>query len=143
MEQQQQSNLNTELQDQAKKKTKMKLSLKGRQEEVAGNQGRGSQYTSKAERDKGNQKERKWPHNWIKDKTEQRERLNSNLKKGGGEQHTHRSSTHDQNKGFYRLKKKKGQDKDEGSGHKSKNKNEGGRQQKGEGVTIDRVEHRM
>ena len=45
--------LSTELQGQTKEKTKMKLSLKGRQEEVAGDQGRGSQYTSKAKRQGG------------------------------------------------------------------------------------------
>ena len=92
-----------------------------KRKELYAKQGRGSQFTSKAQRDEWIQKELKSLNKQIKDKTEQIERLDSDLTKDSkkknelesrmdeltGEQDTHRSSIDDQNKGFYELKKKK------------------------------------
>merc|ERR1711874_895571 len=92
-----------------------------KRKELYAKQGRGSQFTSKAQRDEWIQKELKSLNKQIKDKTEQIERLDSDLTKDSkkkneleskmeeltGEQDTHRSSIDDQNKGFYELKKRK------------------------------------
>merc|ERR1740129_1733422 len=92
-----------------------------KRKELYAKQGRGSQFTSKSQRDEWIQKELKSLHKQIKDKTEQIEKLDSDLRKDskkkveleskieelGGEQDTHRSSIDDQNKGFYELKKRK------------------------------------
>ena len=92
-----------------------------KRKELYAKQGRGSQFSSKAQRDDWIQKELKSLNKQIKDKTEQIARLDSDLKKDTskkeeleskmeeltGEQDTHRSSIDDQNKGFYELKKKK------------------------------------
>merc|ERR1712079_710992 len=92
-----------------------------KRKELYAKQGRGSQFSSKAQRDEWIQKELKSLHKQIKDKTEQIEKLDSDLRKDSkkkneleskmeeltGEQDTHRSSIDDQNKGFYELKKKK------------------------------------
>ncbi|XP_023344565.1 structural maintenance of chromosomes protein 3-like [Eurytemora carolleeae] len=98
------------------------LSLKEqKRKELYAKQGRGSQFTSKAQRDEWIQKELKSLNKQIKDKTEQIERLGEDLKRDskkkneletkidelGGEQDSHRTSIDDQNKGFYELKKKK------------------------------------
>jgi len=92
-----------------------------KRKELYAKQGRGSQFTSKGQRDEWIQKELKSLHKQIKDKTEQIEKLDGDLRKDrkkkveletkieecGGEQDTQRSSIDDQNKGFYELKKKK------------------------------------
>ena len=82
--------------------------------ELNAKQDRGSQVNSKAKRDEGTQKE-------LKSRHKQMEKKDSDLKKEpkkkmergtkveerGGEQDTHMSSIDDQNKGFYKRKKKK------------------------------------
>jgi len=92
-----------------------------KRKELYAKQGRGSQFTSKAQRDEWIQKELKSLNKQIKDKTEQIDKLDSDLKKDSkkkleleskmeeltGEQDTHRTSIDDQNKGFYELKKRK------------------------------------
>lgn len=98
------------------------LSLKEQKRtELYAKQGRGSQFTSKAERDKWIQKELKSLQRAIKDKREQIERLQEDLqrdveKKSMLEQkideltkelENHRISIDNQNKHFYEMKKKK------------------------------------
>jgi len=98
------------------------LSLKEqKRKELYAKQGRGSQFTSKGQRDEWIQKELKSLNKQIRDKTEQIDRLGSDLEQNskkkieldskieemGGEQDTHRTSIDDQNKGFYELKKRK------------------------------------
>jgi len=92
-----------------------------KRKELYAKQGRGSQFTSKAQRDEWINKELKSLNKQIKDKTEQIDKLDSDLKKDSkkkleleskmeeltGEQDTHRTSIDDQNKGFYELKKRK------------------------------------
>merc|ERR1711892_1195256 len=92
-----------------------------KRKELYAKQGRGSQFTSKAQRDEWIKKELKSLNKQIKDKTEQIDRLDGELKKDSkkkveleskideltGEQDTHRTSIDDQNKGFYELKKRK------------------------------------
>jgi structural maintenance of chromosome 3 (chondroitin sulfate proteoglycan 6) len=92
-----------------------------KRKELYAKQGRGSQFTSKGQRDEWIQKELKSLNKQTKDKTEQIERLDADLKKDakkkveletkieemGGEQDTYRTSIDDQNKGYYELKKKK------------------------------------
>lgn len=98
------------------------LSLKEqKRKELYAKQGRGSQFTSKSQRDEWIQKELKSLNKQIKDKTEQIDKLSDDLKKDSkkkfelekkideltGEQDSHRTSIDDQNKGFYELKKRK------------------------------------
>jgi len=84
-------------------------------------QGRGSQFTSKEQRDDWIRKELKSLNKQIKDKTEQIDKLTDDLKRDSkrrvelekkieeatAEQDSFRSTIDDQNKGFYELKKKK------------------------------------
>jgi len=92
-----------------------------KRKELYAKQGRGSQFTSKDQRDTWIKKELKSLIKQIKDKTEQIDKLSDDLKKDTkkksdlekkveeltSEQDTHRTSIDDQNKGFYELKKKK------------------------------------
>merc|ERR1719412_864813 len=92
-----------------------------KRKELYAKQGRGSQFTSKEQRDEWIKKELKSLNKQTKDKTEQIEKLSEDLKKDSKkkndlekkieeatqEQETHRTSIDDQNKGFYELKKKK------------------------------------
>ncbi|XP_023219764.1 structural maintenance of chromosomes protein 3-like isoform X3 [Centruroides sculpturatus] len=98
------------------------LSLKEQKRtELYAKQGRGSQFTSKAERDKWIQKELKSLQRAIKDKREQIDRLQEDLQKDvekksmleqkidelTKELENHRISIDNQNKNFYEMKKKK------------------------------------
>ncbi|XP_076317146.1 structural maintenance of chromosomes 3 [Tachypleus tridentatus] len=98
------------------------LSLKEQKRtELYAKQGRGSQFTSKAERDKWIQKELKSLQRAVKDKREQIERLQEDVskdaeKKGMLEQkideltkelENHRVSIDNQNKTYYEMKKRK------------------------------------
>ncbi|GIY08074.1 structural maintenance of chromosomes protein 3 [Caerostris darwini] len=98
------------------------LSLKEQKRtELYAKQGRGSQFTSKAERDKWIQKELKSLQKAIRDKREQIERLQEDFTKDGEkkkmlevkieertkELENHRESIDNQNKNFYEMKKKK------------------------------------
>ncbi|GFY55808.1 structural maintenance of chromosomes protein 3 [Trichonephila inaurata madagascariensis] len=89
--------------------------------ELYAKQGRGSQFTSKAERDKWIQKELKSLQKAIRDKREQIDRLQEDFTKDGEkkkaleikieertkELENHRESIDNQNKNFYEMKKKK------------------------------------
>ncbi|UYV73509.1 SMC3 [Cordylochernes scorpioides] len=98
------------------------LSLKEQKRtELYAKQGRGSQFTSKAERDKWIQKELKSLQRAIRDKKEQIDRLEDDLKKDAEKKDTleekieeltkelenHRVSIDNQNKNYYEMKKKK------------------------------------
>ncbi|XP_054714183.1 structural maintenance of chromosomes protein 3-like [Uloborus diversus] len=98
------------------------LSLKEQKRtELYAKQGRGSQFTSKAERDKWIQKELKSLQKAIRDKKDQIERLQEDFTKDvekkktldakieekTKEMETQRESIDNQNKGFYEMKKKK------------------------------------
>lgn len=98
------------------------LSLKEQKRtELYAKQGRGSQFTSKAERDKWIQKELKSLQRAIRDKREQIERLQEDFQKDAdkkkmletkideltNELENHRVSIDNQNKNFYEMKKKK------------------------------------
>merc|ERR1712241_62536 len=92
-----------------------------KRKELYAKQGRGSQFTSKDQRDEWIKKELKSLNKQIKDKTEQIAKLDSDLKKDKkrkvelekrveevtGDQDNFRSHIDDHNKGFYELKKKK------------------------------------
>lgn len=92
-----------------------------KRKELYAKQGRGSQFTSKEQRDEWIRKELKSLNKQIKDKTEQIDRLGEDLKRDAkrkveldkkieeatNEQDHFRSNIDDQNKGFYELKKKK------------------------------------
>jgi len=92
-----------------------------KRKELYAKQGRGSQFTSKEQRDDWIKKELKSLNKQIKDKGEQIERLESDLKRDAkrkvelekkieeatGDQDNFRSDIDDHNKGFYELKKKK------------------------------------
>eukprot|EP00096_Caligus_rogercresseyi_P011256 TRINITY_DN4374_c0_g1_i1.p1 TRINITY_DN4374_c0_g1~~TRINITY_DN4374_c0_g1_i1.p1 ORF type:complete len:1212 (-),score=525.73 TRINITY_DN4374_c0_g1_i1:216-3815(-) len=98
------------------------LSLKEqKRKELYAKQGRGSQFTSKDQRDNWIKKELKSLNKQIKDKGDQIERLSEDLKRDAkkktelekrieectGEQDSHRTNIDDHNKGFYELKKRK------------------------------------
>lgn len=92
-----------------------------KRKELYAKQGRGSQFTSKDQRDEWIKKELKSLNKQIKDKGEQIDRLTEDLKRDGkrkvelekkieeatGEQDNFRTHIDDHNKGFYELKKKK------------------------------------
>ena len=92
-----------------------------KRKELYAKQGRGSQFTSKEQRDEWIKKELKSLNKQIKDKAEQIDRLTEDLKRDSkrrvelekkieeatAEQDQFRSSIDDQNKGFYELKKRK------------------------------------
>merc|ERR1712156_175708 len=92
-----------------------------KRKELYAKQGRGSQFTSKDQRDEWIKKELKSLTKQIKDKGEQIERLTEDLKRdkkrkvelekkvdeATGDQDNFRSHIDDHNKGFYELKKKK------------------------------------
>lgn len=92
-----------------------------KRKELYAKQGRGSQFTSKEQRDEWIRKELKSLNKQIKDKSEQIERLAEDLKRDAkrkvelekkieeatGEQDTFRTHIDDHNKGFYELKKSK------------------------------------
>merc|ERR1719412_2911258 len=92
-----------------------------KRKELYAKQGRGSQFTSKGQRDEWIQKELKSLNKQIKDKGDQIEKLGHDLKREAsrkielekkieeatGEQDNFRSHIDDHNKGFYELKKKK------------------------------------
>ena len=92
-----------------------------KRKELYAKQGRGSQFTSKDQRDEWIKKELKSLNKQIKDKGDQIERLTEDLKREAkrkvdlekkiedatGEQDNFRSHIDDHNKGFYELKKKK------------------------------------
>jgi structural maintenance of chromosome 3 (chondroitin sulfate proteoglycan 6) len=89
--------------------------------ELYAKQGRGSQFTSKEQRDEWIKKELKSLYKQIKDKTEQIDRLAEDLKRDGvrrselekhiegltSEQDQFRSTLDEQSKGFYEQKKRK------------------------------------
>ena len=89
--------------------------------ELYAKQGRGSQFTSKDQRDDWIKKELKSLNKQIKDKGEQIDRLTEDLKRDSkrkvelekkieeatGDQDNFRTDIDDHNKGFYELKKKK------------------------------------
>lgn len=111
--------------DEMKKKEEectRELTLKEqKRKELYAKQGRGSQFTSKGQRDEWIKKELKSLNKQLKDKSEQIERLGEETKRdqkrkvelekrieeSANEQEGHRTSIDDQNKGFYELKKKK------------------------------------
>ena len=92
-----------------------------KRKELYAKQGRGSQFTSKDQRDEWIKKELKSLNKQIKDKGDQIERLTEDLKRESkrkvdlekkvedatGEQDNFRSNIDNHNKGFYELKKKK------------------------------------
>merc|ERR1719412_1831489 len=92
-----------------------------KRKELYAKQGRGSQFTSKDQRDEWIKRELKSLNKQIKDKGEQIERLTEDLKRdkkrkvelekkveeATGDQDNFRSHIDDHNKGFYELKKKK------------------------------------
>jgi structural maintenance of chromosome 3 (chondroitin sulfate proteoglycan 6) len=92
-----------------------------KRKELYAKQGRGSQFTSKDQRDEWIKKELKSLNKQIKDKGDQIERLTEDLKRDSkrkvelekkieeatGEQDNFRTHIDDHNKGFYELKKKK------------------------------------
>ncbi|XP_059093382.1 structural maintenance of chromosomes protein 3-like [Tigriopus californicus] len=92
-----------------------------KRKELYAKQGRGSQFTSKEQRDEWIKKELKSLNKQIRDKTEQIEKLTEDLKRDSkrrgelekkideatNEQDNFRTNIDDQNKGFYDLKKQK------------------------------------
>ncbi|GAB6024529.1 hypothetical protein CHUAL_009682 [Chamberlinius hualienensis] len=111
-----------EAQKQREEECTRELALKEqKRKELYAKQGRGSQFTSKEERDKWIQKELKSLSRAIRDKKEQIERLQEDLQRDGAKKteletriedqtrdvESHRVNIDQQNKCFYEMKKKK------------------------------------